>query len=132
MRIYITHCSARKSDSARRKGRAVRPDVLYTSQRTQRFMRRCRERGVRWAIVSDEYGVWFPPERRHWYEKSPDQVSEAEFRRLVANFDRRLRRFREIRFYYHPGRFHWRYGRLLRATGLRHRIRRFRHLTEIA
>jgi hypothetical protein len=131
MRIYITHCSATKLESARRTGKSVPPDALYTSQRAQRFMRRCRERRVRWAIFSDQYGVWFPTEKRRWYEKSPDRVTEAEFRRLAANFDRRLGRFREIRFYYHPGRFHRLYRRLLRAARLRPRVRLFRHLAEI-
>jgi hypothetical protein len=129
--IYVTHCSAKKRESVRRTGKAVRPDVLYTSQRTQRFMRRCRARQVQWAIFSDKHGVWFPTEKCRWYEKSPDRVTEAEFRQLVVNFDRRLNPFREISFYYHPGRFHPLYRRLLRATRLRRRVRLFRHLAEI-
>jgi hypothetical protein len=131
MRIYVTHCSAKKRESARRTGKAVPPDVLYASERAQRFVRRCQRRRVRWAIFSDLYGVWFPREKRRWYEKSPDRVSEADFRRLVASFDGRLARFREIWFYHHPGRFHRLYRRLLRATRLRRRVRLFRHVAEI-
>src|ERR1700693_5896413 len=117
MRIYVTHCSAKKSEATRRSGQAVRPSILCTSTRTQRFVHCCERRRVRWAIFSDEYGVWFPTEKRRWDEKSPDTVSERELRKLVRSFDRRLRPFHQIWFYHHPGRFHRLYRRLLRATG---------------
>lgn len=131
MRIDVTHCSAKKARSLRASRKAVSPDVLYTSKRTQRFIRECQRRRVRWAIFSDLYGVWFPREKRRWYEKSPDHVSDSELCGLVANFDARLCRFRQIWFYHHPGRFHRLYRRLLRATRLRRRVHLFRHVTEI-
>ena len=131
MRIYVTHCSAKKSAAVRRSGKAVTPDALYVSSRIQPFMSRCKARRVQWAILSDLYGVWFAKERRRWYEKSPDRVSEIEFRALVRNFDRRLRRFHEVWFYYHPARFHRLYRRLLRRSRLRRRIRKFKHVSEV-
>src|SRR5258708_5599359 len=131
LRIYVTHCSANKRLSVRRSRKAVSPDVLYTSGRIQRFMSRCKARKVRWAIFSDLYGVWFATERRRWYEKHPDKVTKSEFRALVQNFDRRLRRFREIRFYYHPARFHRLYRRLVRQSRLRGRVRMFRHVSQV-
>ena len=60
MRIYITHCSARKNDALRKTGEKVTPDKLYTSPRIQRFMHACMDRKVQWAIFSDLYGMWFP------------------------------------------------------------------------
>ena len=58
--IYITHCSAKKDDRCRETRETVTPDLLYTAKPTQRFMERCKATGVRWAIFSDLYGVWFP------------------------------------------------------------------------
>lgn len=131
MRIYLTHCSARKNRLLRNSTRQVTPGELYTATPTRRFMDRCKSAGVRWAIFSDLYGMWFPHIRRRWYEKSPDAVTDEEFRVLVSNFDRKLRKFDEIWFYRNPGRFHWLYKELLRRTRLRSRVRRFSHLAEI-
>src|SRR5262249_49185400 len=92
--IYITHCSGQKDDSLECSRRKLPPQSLYTGARTQRFMARCAAQGVRWAIFSDHYGVWFPERARRWYsdeEGDPNRVSEPRFRRLVRNFDRALR-----------------------------------------
>ncbi|RLI76514.1 hypothetical protein DRP04_12570 [Archaeoglobales archaeon] len=59
-RIYITHCSAKKDDCLRGTGIKVTPDKLYTATPLQRFVERCKEKGVEWAIFSDKYGVVFP------------------------------------------------------------------------
>lgn len=106
MRIYITHCSAKKSLSVKRSGARVLPDKLYTSDRIQRFMRQCKEKRVGWAIFSALYGVYFANEKHQWYEKSPDSVTPTEFRELLKSFDKKLRVYSEIRFYRHPKRFH--------------------------
>ena len=66
-KIYITHCSATKDDSLAGTGRKVTADLLYTATPTRRFMARCKDRGVRWAIFSDHYGVWVSGEKREWY-----------------------------------------------------------------
>lgn len=87
MKIYITHCSAKKDDSLKNTGRKVTPDKLYIATPTQRFMSKCKEKKVNWAIFSDLYGVWFPDIEHEWYEKDPDTVTEQEFRNLVKDFD---------------------------------------------
>ncbi len=107
------------------------PDRLYTATPTKRFMETCKKCRVHWAIFSDKYGVWFPDIKHEWYEKDPSRVSEAEFARLLDDFDAKLERFDEIWFYHNPGRFHPLYKRLLSQTKLRDRIHMFSHLGEI-
>jgi len=130
-RIYMTHCCAKKDDSLRYTGRRVPPDRLYMATPTQRFMDRCKEKQVNWAIFSDLYGVWFPDVEHEWYEKDPDTVTEEEFENLLDDFDDKLQKYDEIWFYYNPGRFHSLYERLLQETGLRDRVTRFTHIREI-
>jgi hypothetical protein len=86
---------------------------------------------VNWAIFSDLYGVWFTNVEHEWYEKSPDTVTDQEFKNLLNNFDDKLEQYDEIWFYYNPGRFHPLYKRLLQETKLRERIRPFTHIGEI-
>src|SRR5215469_18271872 len=75
-RIYLTHCSHKKDEQYRISGEPVGAEVLYTAAPTQRFMRRCKDKRVAWAIFSDKYGVWFPEVRHEWYEKDPDTVTK--------------------------------------------------------
>jgi len=131
MKIYITHCSAKKDNSLRNTGKKVTPDRLYRAKPTQRFMNKCKERQVEWAIFSDLYGVWFPNVEHEWYEKDPDDVTEQEFENLSNDFDKKLQRFDEIWFYYNPGRFHPLYKRLLQETKLRNKVKLFTHIREI-
>jgi len=131
MKVYITHCCAKKNDSLRSTGKRVTPDKLYTARPTKRFMEVCKERSVIWAVFSDEFGVWFSEVEHEWYEKHPNSVSEEEFIRLLHDFDTNLECFDEIWFYYNPGRFHSLYARLLAGTKLRDRVRRFTRLTQI-
>lgn len=133
MRIYITHCTRRKDDSLRGSSRKVVPNRLYTAKYIQRFMRRCIEMGVNWAIFSDLYGVWFPNERQRWYTKPSSEVTDSdwEFRWLLYSFNQRLQNYDEIWFYYCPSRIHPLYLRLLEETTLRDRIRCFTHYREI-
>jgi len=131
LRIYITHCSAKKDDSLRRTGERVSPDRLYTSQRIQRFMNVCKERCVHWAILSDLYGVWFPTREHEWYDKPPNSVTEQEFRMLLSDFDNQLRNYAEIWFYYNPSRFHPIYRKLLDQSRLKQKVKRFTHITDI-
>src|SRR5712692_3290221 len=105
MHIYLTHCSAKKNKSLIASGKKVTPDKLYTATPTQRFMARCGQRGVCWAIFSDHYGVWFADEEHEWYGDDvgdPNRVSEARFEELVADFDAKLADFDQIHFYYNP------------------------------
>lgn len=131
MRIYITHCSAKKNDDYKNSNMEVCPDNLYTSKRIRAFMNRCKEKMVEWAIFSDLYGVWFPEEKHSWYDKSPDSVTEEEYNSLLLNFDQRLLHYNEIWFYHNPGRFHPLYKKLLNDSALRNRIHLFTHKDEI-
>lgn len=85
MKIYITHCSAKKDGSLKNNSKKVTPDKLYTATPTQRFMKKCKEKNVDWAIFSDLYGIWFPQIRHEWYEKNPNKVTEQEFKNLINN-----------------------------------------------
>ena len=131
MKIYLTHCSAKKDNSLTNTGRKVTPDKLYTATPTQRFIRKCLDKEVTWAIFSDLYGLWLHGEEHEWYEKSPDTVTEEEFNILLNNFDDKLRQYDEIWFYYNPGRFHPLYKRLIQETKLKDKIKRFTHVREI-
>ena len=131
MRIYLTHCCAKKDDSLRTTGVKVTPEELYVATPTRRFMNSCKERSVAWAILSDKYGVWFPDVKHKWYDKHPDTVTPEEFERLVNDFDENLDPYDEIWFYYNPGRFHPLYDRLLTRSSLEDRITRFTHISEI-
>jgi hypothetical protein len=134
MRIYLTHCSAKKDDSLRGKGLKVTPERLYKARPTQRFIKRCTALGVCWAIFSDYYGVWFPEIKREWYGDDvgdPNRVTEPRFLKLIKNFDDTLEQYDEIFFYYNPGRFHPLYAELLKRTALRSRIQRITHLCDI-
>lgn len=131
MRIYITHCSAKKDNSLKHSRRKVTPDRLYTATPTQRFMNECRKKRVRWAIFSDLYGVWFPQEEHEWYEKDPDTVTEKEFSLLKRNFEKRLSDYDDIYFYHNPGRFHPLYRRLIREVKVKDKIVLFSHKEEI-
>lgn len=134
MRIYITYCSAQKNDELRDINIEVTPDVLYTSkQRIRPFMETCKGLGVRWAIFSDLYGIWFPEEKHVWYEKSPDSVTEAEYKKLLANFDDRLREYNHISFYRpSPVYFHSLYRRILRDSTLADRIQIISSISKIS
>jgi hypothetical protein len=129
--IFVTHCSGEKDDSLRGTGRAVGPDALYTSARFGKFARACRDAKVEWAVLSDRYGIWFADETREWYEKMPEDVTEAEFRALVKDFDAKLARFGRIRFYHEPGRLHELYRRIIEASTLSDRIEMFTDLKVI-
>jgi hypothetical protein len=131
MKIYITHCSAKKDSSLKNTDIKVSPDKLYTATPTQRFMKTCKNKNVNWAILSDEYGIWFPYEKHKWYEKDPNTVSENEFDELVKNFENKLDNYCEIFFYHNPGRFHHLYKRLLEKVKIKDKIRLISHLNDI-
>ena len=131
MRIYITHCSRKKDDSLKHTGKKVTPDKLYMAAYIQRFMNKCKEKKVEWAIFSDFYGVWFPNVKHEWYDKDPNKVTEHEFRILLKDFDQKLGDYNEIYFYRNRARFHCLYKRLLKETTLKDRVILFSHKDEI-
>jgi hypothetical protein len=131
-RIYITHCSAQKDYSLRGTKKKVTPDKLYIAKPLQCFVKKCKNKGVDWAIFSDKYGVVFPHDKIEWYDKHPSKVKPEEFQILVDNFIQRLLGYDEIWFYHNPGRFHQLYKKLVekvRSRGLN--VKLFTHLSEI-
>ena len=131
MRRYLTHCYTKKDDSLKDTGKKVTPNRLYTAVSFRRFMNKCKEKKVQWAIFSDKYGVWFPHEMHEWYDKAPGMVSEQEFKRLVKDFEEKLGNYHQIYFYHNPGRFHSLYRRLLREAKVKGKIILISHLDEI-
>lgn len=131
MRIYLTHCTGIKNEKLIASNKKVLPETLYTSVLTQRFISKCKAERVKWAIFSDQYGIWFPEVKHKWYEKHPNTVSEEEFAELLAGFDKNLAEFSEIWFYNHPSWFHSLYQRIIRESTLNQRIRTFSHLKDI-
>jgi hypothetical protein len=132
MRIYLTHCCAKKDDELQNSGEKVTPDRLYVATPTKRFMKECKLKNAHWAIFSDKYGIWFPEEKHEWYEKDPDTVTPQEYNNLIEDFEQKLGGFKEIWFYHNPGRFHPLYERLLREVKVKGKITLFTHKNEIA
>jgi len=81
--IFLTHSSARKEKSLQRSHIQVTPDKLYTATPIRRFMLKCKDLEVSWAVFSDRYGVWFSNIKHEWYEKDPNKVTTEEFKKLV-------------------------------------------------
>ncbi|MCW6160471.1 MAG: hypothetical protein LVQ95_05310 [Candidatus Micrarchaeales archaeon] len=131
MRVYITHCSAKKGNLLKEPGEKATPDRLYTAAPTRRFMKKCKEREVDWAIFSDRYRVWFPNTENSRCGKSPGSVTVDEFAGLVRDFDNKLWKYGEVMFYNSPGRFHRLYKRLLDASTSRDKIKMITHHGEI-
>ena len=130
-KVYITHCSAKKDDTLKGTNKKVTPDKLYTATNIRRFINKCNDKRVKWAIFSDKYGVWFPAIKHEWYDKDPNRVSEEEFDKLLKDFDAKLSQFDKIYFYYNPERFHSLYKRLLNGTILKDRVRCITHVRQI-
>jgi len=131
MKIYLTHCSAKKNGALRFSDEKVIPEKLYTATPTQRFMNRCKNKNVNWAIFSDKYGVWFPNEKHEWYEKNPNTVTREEFNSLIEDFENKLENYDGIYFYHNPGRFHRLYKKLLDAVKIQDKITLISHLNDI-
>lgn len=131
-RIYITHCSAKKDNSLCGTIKTITPDKLYTATPLQRFIKRCKDKKVEWAIFSDKFGVIFPQEELKWYDKHPNEVDEDELQLLLENFIQQLSNYDEIWFYHNPGRFHPLYKRLVKEAKERGlKVVLFTHLSEI-
>jgi len=131
-KIYLTHCTGIKDDSYEFSDTLLYPPQLYRASPTQRFIACCKKKEVPWAILSDQYGIWFPGIKRKWYDKHPDTVTEAQFAQLLSDFDKNLKDFSEIWFYNNPSWFHPLYQRIISQSTLNSRINTFSHLKEIS
>lgn len=97
--IYLTHCSNKKDESLKTSRKKVTPDKLYTGVRIQRFMKRCKEARVKWAIFSDKYNIWFEKQKHGYYNKHPKDVKPEEFKVLVKNSIKKLKKYDRVYFY---------------------------------
>lgn len=131
MRIYLTHCSREKSPSAKASGLPLPPDELYTEPGIQQFMTACKSKGVNWAILSDNYGVFLPTEKHEYYEKPPATVTPEEEAIITAQFNQRLSSYDEIWFFVRPETFHPFYDRVLKRCTFAVRVHLFEALREI-
>ena len=131
MRIYLTHCSKEKSAVAKASGFPLPPDELYTEEGIQAFMNACKSHKVNWAILSDNYGVFFPSEKHKYYEKPPAIVTPEEEAVIIAQFNERLAKYDEIWFYVRSEIFHLFYDRVLKASTLAERIHLFENIKKI-
>jgi hypothetical protein len=131
MRIYLTHCSKDKSLIAKASGEKLPPDLLYTDTGLQEFIATCRSSGADWAILSDQYGVFFPTEQHTYYEKPPVNVTPEEELVIIRQFDQTLTAYDEIWFFVRAETFHLFYDRVLKSSSLHNRITLFFDLNAI-
>ncbi|MBI4781943.1 MAG: hypothetical protein HY785_11590 [Oscillatoriophycideae cyanobacterium NC_groundwater_1537_Pr4_S-0.65um_50_18] len=125
MRVYLTHCSKEKEPNLQGTDIAVTPDQLYIDSEIQKFMERCQQKNVSWAILSDLYGVYLSSECRIWYEKHPDTVTPQEEEIVIQDFNRKLDSYDEIFFFVRPESFHPFYERVLKKTVLADKVKIF-------
>ena len=106
---------------------------LYLSTPTQRFMRRCTDAGVEWAIFSDKFAFVFPNNRIPWYDKHPSTLTYTEKRELFDDAFKVLKDYDLAYFYYNPRRLHPFYQELVDEMGRRGRnIEKITHLDDIS
>ena len=70
MKLCVTHCTKDKRDGV------LPPCLLYDSLRIDCFTAYCKERGLKWAILSAKYGLFFPEEKGEKYDvtfKKPEE-----------------------------------------------------------
>ena len=131
MRIYLTHCSKEKSLDAKGNGELYPPDELYTEPGIQEFMTICKQTGVNWAILSDNYGIFLPGDRHVYYEKPPATVTPEEELEIIHQFEQKLSGFDEIWFFVRSETFHSFYERVLQSVSIQDKIKIFTDLHAI-
>ena len=129
--IYLSHCSKDKSAQAKATGEKMTPDRLYTDPDLVRFMSRCKEAGLEWAILSDRYGLFRAQDRHAYYEKPPDTVSEDEEAQIAEDLRKGLSQFDTVWFYVRKASFHPFYERVLQKSGVIGKVKFFSDLTQI-
>jgi hypothetical protein len=131
MRIYLTHCSKEKAPAAKGSNLLLPPDELYTEEGIQAFMQICKQKSVDWAILSDNYGVFFPFEKHEYYEKPPSTVTPEEEQVILKQSNERLGEYAEIWFYVRPATFHPFYERVLKGSEQADKIHLFQDIGEV-
>lgn len=130
MKVYLTHCCAKKNELARTTGIAMPPEEMYIEPDIQKFFSYCLSHKLAFGVLSDLYGIWLSPEKKRWYEKSPDTVTDVEKAEILRIFDHELSRFSEIIFLIRPESFHPFYDFVLSHSKHTNRIRRITELKE--
>lgn len=77
------------------------PRALYQSPLLDFFFRAVESAGVRYAVISDRYGLHFDDESLAWYDAHPSSLNAAQKRRLgrVIRAKALGRGYRTILFY---------------------------------
>lgn len=131
MKIHLTPCCKEKSEAARIHNIPLPPEEMYIEPEIQEFFRVCQAKHLTFGVLSDLYGAWVSPEKKHWYQKPPDAVSPQEEQALIWQFDERLQAFDEIIFYIRQGPLHRFYDTVLTQSRLADRIRRINTLSDL-
>jgi len=126
--LYLTHCSKEKEPTLKGTDIAVTPDKLYTNSGIQKFMERCQEKNVSWAVLSDRYGVYLSSDCHVWYEKHPDTVTPQEEEIIIEDFNTKLDSYDEIYFIVRPESFHPFYERILKKTMFVGKVKTFENI----
>lgn len=109
--VYVTYCCKEKTYIS--EDFEALPSDLYISPRIQKFIDFCDKHNYCWAIFSDMYGLIFSHEKLKWYDKSPDNVTLAEYTNLLNLTLQKLKDFETVYFYYRQESFHSLYKRLV-------------------
>lgn len=131
MKIYLTPCCKEKSETARIHNLPLPPEEMYIEPDIQEFFRVCQAKQLTFGVLSDRYGAWVSPEKKHWYQKPPDAVTPQEEQALIRQFDERLQEFDEIIFYIRQEPLHRFYAAVLTQSRLADRIRRITSLSDL-
>ena len=79
-RLMLIGCTKGKQDNGynTRTGGRVVPEQLYKSPLFSKRLDYAEERGLRWAVLSAKYGVWFPNIALKPYDKTFVEMDAAE------------------------------------------------------
>ncbi len=75
--LWITRCSKTKNGVC-----CGMPKELYVSAVNKHFYRFVEERGVRYGVLSDKYGLHLDDERLPYYDVHPSQLTKQDRQRL--------------------------------------------------
>lgn len=73
--LPVANCSKIKGNN---ENRMAIPRIFYQGKDAQRFMRFCEYFNIRYAILSDEYGLHFQDEQKPFYDRAPASVIDRE------------------------------------------------------
>jgi len=97
------------------------PEQMYTSYLNQFFYRFVKSHGLRFAVVSDKYGLHMDNERLPYYDVHPSELSAAQKQALGRLIRRKALAagFSSIIFYNNSPRMSKPYFEMLASSGLK-------------